>query len=211
MRTRWLLAAGLLIAGCRSVPMPEFEPREDEAARRSLLAELIPAAPPRGTVQRWVVERRGVELFFTLYLKAGPRATLEAAILSDMGGTLATMAMRGGEVEVLSSSRLLGPDLAERLLRDVAPLFLPGSEEVYRLVATEQGPALRRSGPLAALHRGPRVWIEGAAGGAAAEVLVSEWRRDEEGRPVAPRTLSIQGHAGGYSAGLDVAPWESAQ
>jgi hypothetical protein len=203
-----LLAAGLLIAGCRSVPLPESQPREDEAAHRSLVAELIPAASPQGTVQRWVVERRGVELFFTLYLEAGPPATLEAAILSDMGGTLAAMAMRGGEVEVLSSSRLLAPDLAERLLRDIAPLFLPGSEGAYRLVATDQGPALYRSGPLAALHRGPRVWIEGARGDAAAEVLVSEWRRDEGGRPVAPRRLSIQGHAGGYSAAVDVEPWE---
>jgi hypothetical protein len=190
----------LLIAGCRA-SFPGFDIVPDEAARRALAEEVVPP-PVRATmVQRWVLRRGDAEVFFALYLRVRPPDTLEVAVLSDLGTTLAAATLRDGIVEVHQASRVLPRRLAEDLLLSLDPLFLAAPAAEYRLVRLDDGtPALlhERDGRRTALARDRVV-----AGRPGRRTMVA--RVDRRGRPPYPAVFRIE--ASDYDATVHVAEW----
>jgi hypothetical protein len=139
---RGALLAALACVACRGAPLPAFEVTRDEAAHRALVADLLPARPAGSMVQRWLLDARGTEFVFTLYVRLEPPDSMAIAALSDLGGTLASATWAAGAIAVDPPSTAFP---AEHILRALAPVYLPGpagEHEVVRLADATLG--LRR-------------------------------------------------------------------
>lgn len=200
---RW--CGTLLLAACAATPFPAYEPVADAEAQSALSARLVPEPEAATVVQRWIVERGGSELFFTLYLRVSPPDTLRMAALSDLGGTLAEASSTAGTLEVTRDSRLLPGRFAAAVLRDLEPLFLPASRDRYRLVRVDGEAALHlsRFGQEALLRERPGggARFHLGAGGRVRTVATVTGRRR-------PATLRLESEESGYAATIEVVSWE---
>ena len=214
---RWCpaLLLAVLPAACAATPFPAHEPVNDERARSALVERLVPQPAAATVVQRWILERRGSEFFFTLYLRVSPPDSLKIAVLSDLGGTLAEATSAAGEVEVTRQSRLLRDRVVAALLRDLEPLFLPAAPDQYELVRVgdrgELALRLARHGQevllLDRLDSGTRIH-RGEDGRTETIATVTGWRR-AGGRPLGPAAFRLESEESGYTATVEVVSWEN--
>ena len=188
--------AGLLCA-CHSVPFPKVREVPGDLDRAAYVRPAVAAT----TEHRWVIESRGMEGVFTLYVRVRPPATLQMAALNDMGGTMCAAILEDGVVSVKRSSRMFPDEFIERILSDLRPFLLPAPPDAYTPVQLEGGMRglYRKDGDIEELHlRGGEVRV-GEKGRTAAAITVQKWKDNR------PASYRIEGFSGRYHATADVA------
>lgn len=201
--------AALLALSCRGVPLPEAHPVNDAAARDALVAELLAPVVPATMVQRWVLAHAQGESFFTLYVRLDPPGSMHMAVLSDLGGTLASGTWTDGKATIDQGSALPSR-LAGSILSMLAPVYLPGPPGEYELVRLPEGTlAIRRA------HAGTSVlrWPEGpvtriAAGRGRTEFAATVTAWGVTGGVRHPASLRLEDMALRLDATVDVVRFE---
>lgn len=205
--------AALLAASCRGVPLPDVEPANDEAAQRTLVADLLPPAVPAAMVQRWVLAHGRGEVFFTLYVRLEPPDSMGMVALSDLGATLASGTWTDGAAVIDRDSPAFPARMAKSILAVLAPVFLPGPPAEYELVRFPVGTlGLRRT------HEGVHVlrWREGSEkqvriaageGRTRSMATVTAWGVGAGARH--PASLRLTDLTAGFDATVDVVRFDA--
>jgi hypothetical protein len=160
----------LLLAACSS--LPAVEPGD--------ALPYVPAARAAAWQQRWIVDRRGTDVVFTLLLRVEPPDGLHFVALGDFGGTLA----EGTQDAIARDSRVLPGPLATAIRDVLAALYLPPPRRDLRAVR------IRESGQAAALAPGRKeLWSADGLWTRAAHVRITGW----SGEPRWPARFDVTG------------------
>jgi hypothetical protein len=162
----------LLLAACSTVSLPEVEPGE--------AMPYVPVARAATWQQRWIVDRAGTEIVFTLLLRVEPPLELHFVALGDFGGTLAEGTLK----KVTRDSRAV-PAATATAIRDVlSALYLPPARADLRAVR------IKESGEAGAWAPGRReLWSADGLWTRAARVRVHGW----SGEPRWPARYDVSG------------------
>lgn len=160
----------LLLAACSS--LPAVEPGD--------ALPYVPVARAATWQQRWIVDRGGTEVVFTLLLRVAPPHELHFVALGDFGGTLAEATQDG----IARDSRVV-PRATATAIRDVlSALYLPPPGSELRAVRIREG------GQAAAWAPGRReLWSADGLWTRRARVRVTGWG----GEPRWPTRYEISG------------------
>jgi len=155
--------SALLLAACSSVSLPEVEPAE------AGVMPYVPVARAASWQQRWIVDRGGTDVVFTLHLRVDPPDRLHFVALGDFGGTLAEVTLE----EVVRDSRAL-PGPTARAIRDILrALYLPPPPgELHPVRIKENGEAAAWAPDRLELWSADVLWTR------AARVRVRGWSGD---------------------------------
>lgn len=157
---REVLSAGLLVVlvACASSRPPQFEDLPPDVAPAT--GEILPAARSALYQERWIVDRSGSEIVFTLVVEVDGAGDFRFLALDDLGVTLAA----GTGDTVTRTSRALPGPLVEALQDVLRALHAPPERAPLRPVR------LRESGeeglwdePTGSLWTADAVWARGLA------------------------------------------------
>ena len=155
--------SALLLAACSTVSLPEVEPAE------AGVMPYVPVARAASWQQRWIVDRGGTDVAFTLHLRVEPPDGLHFVALGDFGGTLAAVTLE----RVVRDSRAVPAPTAKAIRDILRALYLPPPQGELRPVR------IKATGKAAAWAPDRReLWSADGLWTRAARVRVSSWSGD---------------------------------